>query len=443
MRFTCTSGAVPFPTLAPPDGFPRTKNVRPLRTLFERFVALRYLRGAEGRGEGGSFLRFITFVAIGGVALGVAALLLSLAIVRGFSQEIQNKIMGVGAHVQVRSYVPDAPLSGADSLHRRLAAYPDVERAAPVVEDFVLLRRSQQAIDGVAMIGTDAPPPYLEGRVVEGSFDVTSPPGDRPGLVVGRALADRLGLETGEVVTAFSMREQEGGRSLARPRVRQFVVRGIFETSLTNVDDLFVFGDIRAVRDLVGVPAGTVSRFDLTLRDVSKVDSVAARVEDDFGFPVSARTIYEQYSGLFAWVDLQENIIPLVIGVIILVAAFNIVGILLMMILEKTSEIGTLQSLGASGKTVKRLFLLLGLLIGAIGTSIGMALAMGLSVVQKQFQVIPLPAEAYYMTHAPIQINLVDYLIVGSLALVLCGLAAYIPARVAARIEPVRAIRFQ
>jgi lipoprotein-releasing system permease protein len=225
--------------------------------------------------------------------------------------------------------------------------------------------------------------------------------------------------------------------------VRQFVVRGIFETSLTNVDDLFVFGDIRAVRDLVGVPAGTVSRFDLTLRDVSKVDSVAARVEDDFGFPVSARTIYEQYSGLFAWVDLQENIIPLVIGVIILVAAFNIVGILLMMILEKTSEIGTLQSLGASGKTVKRLFLLLGLLIGAIGTSIGMALAMGLSVVQKQFQVIPLPAEAYYMTHAPIQINLVDYLIVGSLALLLCGLAAYIPARVAARIEPVRAIRFQ
>jgi lipoprotein-releasing system permease protein len=312
-----------------------------------------------------------------------------------------------------------------------------------VVEDFVLLRRSQQAIDGVAMIGTDAPPPYLEGRVVQGSFEVSASPGERPGLVVGRALADRLGLETGQVVTAFSMREREGGRSLARPRVRQFVVRGIFETSLTNVDDLFVFGDIRAVRNLVGIPGGTVSRFDLTLRDVSKVDAVAARVEDDFGFPVSARTIYEQYSGLFAWVDLQENIIPLVIGVIILVAAFNIVGILLMMILEKTSEIGTLQSLGASGKTVKRLFLLLGLLIGAIGTSIGMALAMGLSVVQKQFQVIPLPAEAYYMTHAPIQINLVDYLIVGSLALLLCGLAAYIPARVAARIEPVRAIRFQ
>jgi len=414
-----------------------------LRTLFERFVALRYLRGAEGRGEGRSFLRFITYVAIGGVALGVAALLLSLAIVRGFSQEIQSKIMGVGAHVQVRSYVPDAPLSGADSLQRRLSAYAEVERTTPVVEDFVLLRRSQQAIDGVAMIGTAAPPPYLEGRIVRGSFDVAPSSGDRLGLVVGQALAERLGLDVGQVVTAFSMREGDGGRSLARPRVRQFVVRGVFETSLTNIDDLYVFGDIRSVRNLVGMPAGAVSRVDLTLQDVGTVDSVASRVEEDFGFPVAARTIYEQYSGLFAWVDLQENIIPLVIGVIILVAAFNIVGILLMMILEKTSEIGTLQSLGASGRTVKRLFLLLGLLIGAIGTTIGMAVAMGLSLVQQQFQLIPLPAEAYYMTHAPIQINLLDYLIVGTLALLLCGLAAYIPARVAARIEPVRAIRFQ
>ena len=414
-----------------------------MRTVFERFVALRYLRGAEGRGEGESFLRFITVVAVGGVAVGVAALLLSLAIVRGFSQEIQNKIMGVGAHVQVRSYVPDAPLSGADSLRRRLSAYPAVERAAPVVEDFVLLRRSRQAIDGVALVGVEAPPPYLSGRLVAGSFEMSGSPEQRPGLVVGAALAERLGLDVGRVVTAFSMREETGGRSLARPRVRQFVVRGIFETSLTNIDDLYVFGDISAVRDLVGMETTTVSRFDLTLRNVAAVDSVASRVEEEFGFPVAARTIYEQFAGLFAWVDLQENIIPLVIGVIILVAAFNIVGILLMMILEKTSEIGTLQSLGASGRTVKWLFLLLGLLIGAVGTSIGMGLAMGLSLVQKHFQVIPLPAEAYYMTHAPIQINLVDYLIVGSLALLLCGLAAYIPARVAARIEPVRAIRFQ
>jgi lipoprotein-releasing system permease protein len=217
----------------------------------------------------------------------------------------------------------------------------------------------------------------------------------------------------------------------------------VFETSLTNIDDLYVFSDIASTRGLVGIQANQVSRFDLTLRDVAAADSVARQIEDRFGFPVAARTIYEQFSGLFAWVNLQESIIPLVISVIVIVAAFNIVGILLMMILEKTREIGILQSLGASGRTVKRLFLVLGLLIGAVGTGLGMALALGLGLIQKHFQVIPLPAEAYYMTHAPVQLNPFDFLLVGSVALVLCGLAAYIPARVAARIEPVRAIRFQ
>ena len=410
-------------------------------------MALRYLKGAEGRGESRSFLRFITYVAIGGVALGVTALLLSLAIVRGFSQEIQNKIIGVGAHVQVRSYVQDAPLDGADSLKATLRTFKEVAEVRPVVEDFVLLRHSRDAIDGVALVGVTEAPSYLQGRLVEGTFDLGSSgdgPGDGPpGVVLGQSLANRLGTEVGTVVTAFSMRTGGSGETLRRPRVRQFEVRGIYETSLTNIDDLYVFGDIGRVRSLVGVGPNAVSRFDLTLQDVAAADSVASRVEEVFGFPVAARTIYEQFSGLFAWVNLQESIIPLVIGVIIVVAAFNIIGILLMLILEKTSEIGVLQSLGASARTVKRLFLMLGVFIGAVGTAIGMALALTLALVQQYFEVIPLPAEAYYMDHAPIQVNPLDFLLVGSVAVLLCALAAYIPARVAARIQPVRAVRFR
>jgi lipoprotein-releasing system permease protein len=142
-------------------------------------------------------------------------------------------------------------------------------------------------------------------------------------------------------------------------------------------------------------------------------------------------------------VNLQQSIIPLVIGVIVLVGAFNIIGALLMMILEKTREIGILQSLGTSQRTLKRVFLTLGLLIGGIGTTIGAALAVTLGYLQQQFELIPLPAEAYYMTTAPIELNPLDYVVVGVVTLVLCGLAAYIPARVAARVEPVQAIRFQ
>lgn len=421
-------------------------------------MALRYLYGAEGRAEGRSFIRFITYVAIGGVALGVAALLLSLAIVRGFSEEIQEKIVGFGSHVQVRSYLQDQPLTDARSLERRLAEIPTVASVTPVVRDFVLLRRSSDAIDGVALLGTDTPPEYLVEHTIRGTFRLKAAAPDssasdaviakttqtpKPALVVGKQLARRLGLDVGDTVTAFSLRGEAGGASLRRPRVKQFVVRGVFETSLTNVDDVYVFTDLASARSLVGMASTSVSHFDLTLRDVSRADSVAANVEDTFGFPVGARTIYEQYSGLFAWVNLQESIIPLVISVIILVAAFNIIGTLLMLILEKTREIGILQSLGASGRMLKRLFLVLGVLIGAAGTTIGAGLALALGLIQKRFEVIPLPAEAYFMTTAPIELNPFDFVLVSVVALLLCAAAAYVPARVAARIEPVRAIRFQ
>ena len=413
---------------------------------FESFVALRYLRGAEGRAEGRSFLRFITYVAIGGVALGVAALLLSLAIVRGFSQEITEKIFGFGAHIQVRSYVQDQPLEEAGSLAQQIRGTEGVATASPVVEDVVLLRQSERSIDGVQLLGTDTPPSYLVQNIVDGTFALHSSPDGHAPLVVGSGLADRLGLAVGQVVAAFSLRN--GGDATGRmapPRVRQFQVTGVYETSLSNIDDNFAFTRLSTARSLVGLPSSAVSRFDVTVQNISTVDSVAAQIETRVGFPASARTIYQlqPYASLFAWVDLQQGIIPLVIAVIVIVAAFNIVGILLMIILEKTREIGVLQSLGTSQATLKRLFLAFGLLIGAVGTALGAGLALLLGFLQQRFSLIPLPEEAYYMTTAPIALHPIDYLIVSVATLLLCGLAAYIPARVAARIEPVRAIRFQ
>lgn len=409
-------------------------------------MSLRYLWGAEGREEGRSFLRFITYVAIGGVALGVAALLLALAIVRGFSREIENKIVGFGAHIQVTSYVQDQPLDQGSDLRSELAQMDGISEVAPVVEQPVLLRRTDDAIDGVVLLGVEQLPSYLRQRIHEGAFEVQ--PGDQghPGLVVGQELASRLGLEVGQLVTAFALREETSGEpsfGVRTPRVKQFRVRGIYDTSLKNIDDVYVFSRVSTARWLGDVPSSSVSRFNVTVEDVSRIDSLAAQIENRFGFPVSARTIYQQYAGLFAWVDLQQSIIPLVIGVIVTVAAFNIIGTLLMLILEKTREIGVLKSLGTSGEALKRLFLVLGLLIGTVGTGFGSIVALCLALVQQQFGIISLPAEAYYMSTAPIGLNPLDFVLVGAITVLLCGAAAYVPARVAARVEPVRAIRFQ
>lgn len=412
---------------------------------FERFIAWRYLRGAQGQAEGRNFLRFITYVAVGGVAVGVAALLLALSIVRGFSQEIEAKIIGFGSHIQVRHYLPGHLLDAAGARADQLAQNEQIVAVRPVLEDFVLLRRSAESIDGVALIGVEAPPPYLRDRIVAGTFGFMPDARRRPGLVLGSRLADRLGLRVGDMVTAFSLQARTDDASVAplQPRVKQFHVAGLYETSLANIDEMYAFTGLRSARELMAVPHDQVSRFDLSVQEPQQIDSTAARIERTMGFPIRAQTIFQQYRGLFAWVNLQQSIIPLVIGVIVLVAAFNIIGILLMMILEKTREIGVLGSLGASERQVRRLFLTLGALIGGIGVVIGELLALGLGYAQMRFDIIPLPAEAYYMTSAPVALNPLDFMVVAVIALGLSLLAAYIPARVAARIEPVQAIRFE
>lgn len=413
---------------------------------FEHFVAFRYLRGAQGREEGRRFLRLVTWVAIGGVAVGVATLLLALSIVHGFSREIEEKIVGFGAHVQVESF-QDEPLEEAGRLQRRIMAIDHVRRVTPVVTEFALLRKTAEEIDGVALWGTDGLPPYLVERLVAGRSSFSADAEGRPGVVVGQQLARLLDLSIGDRVTAFSMRGLDtpsaASAGRARPRVKQFYVAGIFETSLANFDELYVFTDIGAARDLLSYGVDEVTRFDVTADRIDAIPEVALAVEERLGFPIMARTIYEVYSGLFAWINLQESIIPLVIGVIILVAAFNIVGTLLMIILEKTREVGVLASMGASRKRLRRLFLWLGALIGLVGTAGGEVLALVLALLQQRFQIIPLPAEAYYMEYAPIELSVVDFVLVAVVSLVLCALSAYVPARVASRIEPVRVIRFQ
>jgi lipoprotein-releasing system permease protein len=405
---------------------------------FERFIAGRYLRQAQGREEGRRFVRFITYVAIGGVTVGVAALLLALAIVRGFSQEIQEKIVGFGAHIQVES-IQAAPIGNAASVSDRIASWDEVLHVAPVIQEFALLRRSRDEIDGVIIWGMSEPPDFLRESVVVGEMDLSTIDG-LPGVVLGEDLAAMLNASVGEIVTSFSQSRSAASGAFS-PQVRQFRVTGIYQTHLQNFDELYVLMDLEEARDFLQYGSDQVSRFDITLVDLATAGAIVNRIEEQIGFPMMARTVYEVFRGLFAWVDLQENIIPLVLSVIIIVAAFNIIATLMMLILEKTREIGVMLSLGATKQSIRRVFLYLGVSIGLIGTGLGSALALLTALAQKRYGVIPLPAEAYYIDRAPVDISILDFAVVGSIAFVLCLLAAYIPARVAARIEPIRAIR--
>ena len=389
-------------------------------------------------------MRFIIFIAVGGVAVGVAALLLSLAVVRGFSEEIEAKIIGFGAHIQVEN-VRNQPLDEAREMIAQIEQHEEVAIVQPVVSEFALLRRSAHEIDGVSLWGTDQLPNYLRHTVTTGSGVLAPDSILETRLVVGQTLANQLELSLGDRVTMLSTRTLGGSQAdltRARPRFKQFVITGFYETSLADFDETYVFTDIASARRFLDYGPDEVSRIDVTLHDVSRAQEIVRDLDDELGLGVLSRTIYEIYRGLFAWVNLQEAVIPLVIGVLILVAAFNIMGILLMVVLEKTREIGILAAMGTTGRHIRQLYVLVGMLIGGIGTLAGLFLALILGLVQMEYGIIPLPAEAYYISVAPVSLNWTDFVLVAGVSMLLCVGSSYFPARHASRIDPIRVIRF-
>ncbi len=413
---------------------------------FERTLALRYLRGAEGRDERRAFLRFVVLAAIGGVAVGTGALLLALMIVRGFSREIESKIVGFGQHVQVESIIGQ-PLDGGPDLQRQILEVPGVTRVAPSVVDFGLLSargEGRSEVDGLLLWGTTPEDlPFVAERTLEGgSFNFEDDAEGRPGVVVGKRLAERLGASVGDRLTAYSTRGLAGGQIQSRPRFTQFYVAGVFDTGLGDFDDRFAFIDIEDARSLFSYAPDQVTRFDVSIADRTQSRAVAAAITDDVGPPLFARPIEDVYRGLFAWVELQQSIVPLVISILVVVAAFNIIGALLMVVLEKAREIGTVLAMGASRGAVRRLFLVFGFLVGVIGSAIGGGLALAFGVIQGRFGLLKLPQDAYYLDRVPIELSIWDIVITVIATVVLCTLAAYIPARSASSIEPIRTIRF-
>jgi lipoprotein-releasing system permease protein len=354
--------------------------------------------------------------------------------------------------VQVDSYVGD-PLENTPRLLREIGGLEGVETVTPVVLDFSLLRARPQVVDGVkgeapieGVLLWGTPPdgqPFIAERMASGAFSFAPDASGREGVVVGKRMAEVLGLSVGDEVTVFATRTaQQSGAFGARPRVGAYHVAGVYETGLADFDERFVYTDIDEARSLLRYDPDQSTRLDVLLDDIETSREAATRIAAEVGPPVYARSVYDVYRGLFAWVELQSSIVPLVISILVLVAAFNIIGTLLMVVLEKTREIGTVLAMGASRASVRRLFLVLGALVGASGATIGAGLALAFGWAQDRFGFIPLPQEAYYLDAAPIELRALDFVWVVVLAVLLCTLAAYLPARAAARIEPIRTIRF-
>lgn len=402
---------------------------------YELFIVKRYFQ-AKRRG---GFISFITFIAIAGVMLGTAALIIALTILGGFEKEIKEKVIGFSAHIQVVGFQNQALPDYEKVIAKIRSEVPGIKAVSAFATRETIIR-SKSSTEGVLLKGVDEAADVSSTRqhILEGAYDLGS--GFRiPKLVIGKRLANKLNVRVGDRVTLFGIGENL--RSLGSPLVRQFEVSGIYETGMAEYDDIYVYTSLPAAQKLLRLEEA-VTGFDIILNDLNEAPVVANRIQELLGYPYYARTVFQLYRNLFTWIDLQKKPTPIILGLIIIVATVNIIGTLLMLVMEKTNEIGILKTMGATSRGIRKIFIAEGLTIGLIGTFLGNALAYGLCWLQQHEKILSLPEHIYFMSSVPILLRAENFVLVSAIALILCLLATLIPSALAARLKPIAAIRF-
>lgn len=404
---------------------------------FEWYLAKRYFKGKR---KGSSFLSFIKTMAITGVAVGSAGLLIALSVVHGFKSVIDNKVLGFAPHITVTTFSGD-PIHRSDTLLSDIQKYSEIDRAQAVVNGQTMLQSSQD-VTGTLFKGVEK-----EGDVTDihkyiskGNYDLSTDTTGLPGMVLGSELAKTLNADIHSVLTAYTI---EGMPSpFNSPEIKQFRVAGIYQTGISDFDNIMALVARPHAKKLFQLGETSSSAIEIRLKNNSQITSFDQRLGDDLDYPYFTESIYQRYSSIFAWVDLQEETIPFVISVMIIVAAFNLIGTILMMVLERTRDIGILKTMGASEKSIRGIFLMEGLFVATVGLLIGISLSLAFAWLQTTYQIIPLSEQNYYMAYAPVEPHMLDFFIVGSVTILLCALASWLPARIAAKTDPLKVIAY-
>ncbi len=408
---------------------------------FEFFIALRYLFSRRKQ----TFIYVISIMSIVGVALGVGALVVVLGVYNGFSTDIRDKILGANAHAIIMSHIPGA-LDDTQPILEKTLQVPGVSKATPFIYTEVMLS-SPQGVKGLVLRGIDphtAPDVLSMLRTMQqGSVkDLAVQKPGPPGIIIGQELANLLGLGLGSRVNLMS---GSGNTSAAgfTPKIRPFIVAGIFKTSMYEYDMTLAFVTLPAARKVLGIPENRITGIELTVDDVYTADVTAESVGKALGSAVYVRHWMEMNANLFAALKLEKVGMFILLTMVVLIGSFSIVTTLVMLVMEKTRDIAILMSMGATKGMIRRIFMLQGTIIGVFGTLLGYILGIGVATLLKKYQFIKLPKGVYTMDHLPILLTWSDTLIVGLSAMLLCFLATIYPARQAARLQPAEALRYE
>lgn len=406
---------------------------------FEWFVARRYLRSPHRP----AILRLITLFSVIGVAAGVATLVVALAMNSGFRETLQDRLLGVTAHISLTR-----PGSGAihnyQELATKLQQLPGVKSVTPAIYDTVLLSFNGQA-RGVVTKGIDVEREKKTDealqRLTAGQLDFSADPDGIDGLLVGKQLADEWKLQPGDFVTLTSPQGRLTPFGMM-PRSRRFRVSGVFESGFYDYDENWCFISLPAAQSLAGTgDVVNVLEFRLTRPELAPQTAPAAQQAAGPGF--AATTWIEENRALFRALKLEKLVTAIFIGLITFVAGLNILVVLSMTVTDKARDIAVLLSMGTRREQIRRIFLLQGIAIGATGTLLGLMVGYAFAWVAGTYQLIPLDPQVYAVSYVPFHPNFWDGLWISIVAMSIALLATMLPAREAARLLPVEILRFE
>lgn len=414
---------------------------------FELFIALRYLTSKRRQ----AFISVISIMSILGVALGVGALVVVMGVYNGFSSDIRSKLLGANSHILIQSTISSAfdldenGEGGYKTIAEALQEKPEIIAVAPFIYTEVLLSTPQGAT-GLIIRGIDPQDasealPMLR-NLESGTLDDLIRARGVQGIIIGKELATRFSLQVGHRIHLMSPAGERTTAGFA-PKIKTYRVAGIFRAGLNDYDNRLAFVSLDSARDLIGVPSGRVSGLEVYLKDPFQAQELSSEIEASLDLVYYARNWVEMNAGLFAALKLERIGMFIVLSMIILIGSFSIITSLVMLVMEKTKDIAILMSMGATAKSIRRIFMLQGTIIGMLGTVLGYAGGLGLAYLLQRYKFIELPAGVYTTDYLPILISYSDTFLIGVASMFICFLATIYPARQAAKLVPTEALRYE
>jgi lipoprotein-releasing system permease protein len=411
-----------------------------MKLPFEIFVSLRYLKSKKRYGT----ISLNTFVSIAGVVIGVATSIITLSVMTGFQGYFRDKILSAISHVVVMDYSGKG-VRVEEALQKNVERVPHVAATTPFIINQVMLAANER-VQGVVVRGID---PKTEGKVTDLEKNIREgtlaalvlPTRDHPGIVIGEDLARKFGVSIGSTITMVNPIGETSAIGMV-PKMRKFQLVAIFDAGMYDYNTGFVYISIDEAQKFFNME-GRISGIQVRVDEIYNAAKIADAIQSAIGYPYYTRNWIEMNKNFFSALKLEKIGMSLILAVIIIVASFNIVGTLTMIVMEKSREIAILKSMGASERNIMKVFMFSGLVIGSVGTFLGALIGYGAVLTIARSGVISLPRDVYQVSHLPLAISGYDILSICLMAVGISFLATIYPAWQAARQDPVEVLRYE